>query len=55
MNNSHQTIAQQIAAAASAFEQRLTGRVPRSVTVVLSGTALRLAGSEAQASTSKFW
>ena len=34
------TVAQQIADAASAFEQRLTGRVPKSVTVVLSEETL---------------
>jgi uncharacterized protein YbcI len=34
------TVAQQIAEAASTFEHRLTGRVPKSVTVVLSGETL---------------
>jgi len=33
-------VAQQIAEAASAFEERLTGRVPKSVTVVLSEETL---------------
>jgi hypothetical protein len=36
MGKPDSTVAQQIAEAASAFEQRLTGRVPKSVTVVLS-------------------
>jgi uncharacterized protein YbcI len=36
MNKSKSTTAQQIAQAAIAFEQRRTGHVPRSVTVVLS-------------------
>jgi uncharacterized protein YbcI len=34
------TVAQQIARAASAFEERLTGRAPRSVAVVLSGETM---------------
>ena len=34
------TVAQQVAQAASAFEQRLTGRAPRSVTVVLGQETL---------------
>ena len=33
-------VAQQLAEAASTFEHRLTGRVPKSVTVVLSGETL---------------
>ena len=36
MDQSHSTVAQQIARVASAFERRLTGHAPRSVTVVLS-------------------
>ena len=36
MNQIKSTVAQQIAQAAIAFEQRRTGHVPRSVTVVLS-------------------
>jgi uncharacterized protein YbcI len=40
MKQSHSTRAQQIAQAASAFEQRLTGHLPRSVTVVLSEDTL---------------
>ena len=40
MDKSEPTVAQQIAAAASAFEERLTGHVPRSVTVVMSGETL---------------
>lgn len=36
MPKPHASMAQQIAAAASAFEQRRTGHTPRSVTVVLS-------------------
>jgi uncharacterized protein YbcI len=40
MNNLHSTRAQQIAKAASAFEHRLTGHHPRSVTVVLSEETL---------------
>jgi uncharacterized protein YbcI len=36
MKQSHSTSAQQIAQPACAFEHRLTGRLPRSVTVVLS-------------------
>ncbi len=34
------TVAEQLAQAASAFEERLTGRAPKSVTVVLSDTTL---------------
>jgi uncharacterized protein YbcI len=34
------TVAQQLAAAASAFEERMTGHAPKSVTVVLSDTTL---------------
>jgi uncharacterized protein YbcI len=37
---SESTVAEQIARAASAFEERLTGRAPQSVTVVLSGETL---------------
>jgi uncharacterized protein YbcI len=40
MGKTDSTVAQQIAEAASAFEQRLTGRVPKSVTVVLSEETL---------------
>ena len=40
MNQTRSTVAQQIAQAASAFEQRLTGHAPRSVTVVLSEDTL---------------
>jgi uncharacterized protein YbcI len=40
MSQFESTRAQQLARAASAFEQRLTGRVPRSVTVVLSEETL---------------
>jgi uncharacterized protein YbcI len=40
MDQSGMTRAQRIALAASAFEQRLTGHAPRSVTVVLSDTTL---------------
>ena len=40
MNQSKSTIAQEIAQAASAFEQERTGHVPRSVTVVLSDNTL---------------
>ncbi len=40
MDKPHATMAQQIAAAASAFEQRRTGHAPRSVTVVLSEETL---------------
>jgi uncharacterized protein YbcI len=40
MDQSHSTVAQQLAEAASAFEQRLTGHAPRSVTVVLSENTL---------------
>jgi uncharacterized protein YbcI len=40
MNQDRPTVAQQIAQAASAFEQRRTGHVPRSVTVVLSEDTL---------------
>jgi uncharacterized protein YbcI len=40
MDQSHSTMAQQIARAASAFERRRTGHAPRSVTVVLSGETL---------------
>ena len=40
MDQSHSTVAQQIARAASVFERRRTGHAPRSVTVVLSGETL---------------
>jgi uncharacterized protein YbcI len=40
MKQSHSTRAQQIAQVASAFQHRLTGRLPRSVTVVLSEDTL---------------
>ena len=40
MNKSHSTMAQQVARAASAFEQRRTGHVPRWVTVALGGDTL---------------
>ena len=40
MDNSHSTMAQQIAQAASAFEQLRTGHGPKSVTVVLSEETL---------------
>jgi uncharacterized protein YbcI len=36
----HSTVAEQLAQAASAFEKQLTGRAPKSVTVVLSDTTL---------------
>jgi uncharacterized protein YbcI len=40
MDQSKETVAQQVARAASAFERRRTGHAPRSVTVVLSGETL---------------
>jgi uncharacterized protein YbcI len=40
MDKSASTVAQQLARAASAFEQQRTGHVPRSVTVVLSEDTL---------------
>ena len=40
MVKSDPTVAQSIAVAACAYEERLTGRVPRSVTVVLSEETL---------------
>ena len=40
MNRSNSTMAQQIAEAASVFEQQRTGRLPKSVTVVLSENTL---------------
>src|SRR5205085_8206579 len=40
MAKSSATVAQQIAKAASAFEQQTTGHAPTSVTVVLSGDTL---------------
>ena len=40
MNKSNSTMAQQIAEAASAFEQQRTGQLPKSVTVVLSENTL---------------
>ena len=40
MNKADSTVAKQIAQAASAFEERRTGRAPKSVTVVLSGETL---------------
>ncbi|MEX2137823.1 MAG: Na-translocating system protein MpsC family protein [Pirellulales bacterium] len=39
-NKLSSTVAQQLAEAASAFEERLTGHAPKSVTVVLSDTTL---------------
>ena len=43
MNNSSSTMEQQIAQAASDFEQQRTGHVPKSVTVVLNGDMLVIA------------
>jgi uncharacterized protein YbcI len=40
MNKSDRTMAQQVALAASAFQQQRTGHAPKSVTVVLSGDTL---------------
>jgi uncharacterized protein YbcI len=40
MDESNSTVAQQIAQAARAFEQRRTGHVPKAVTVVLNGDTL---------------
>jgi uncharacterized protein YbcI len=40
MDHSRSTVAQQIALAASAFQQERTGHVPSAVTVVLSGDTL---------------
>jgi uncharacterized protein YbcI len=40
MNQSKSTVAQQLALAASSFEERRTGRVPESVTVVLTENTL---------------
>jgi uncharacterized protein YbcI len=40
IDRSNSGMAEQVARAASAFEQRLTGRVPKSVTVVLSEDTL---------------
>ncbi|MBI3410925.1 MAG: DUF2294 family protein [Planctomycetes bacterium] len=40
MNQSKSTVAQEIALAASTFEQRRTGRSPKSVTVVLTENTL---------------
>jgi uncharacterized protein YbcI len=40
MNKSNSTMAQQVAQAASAFEERRSGHAPRSVTVVLSEETL---------------
>ena len=40
MEQADLTMAQQVALAASAFEHRLTGHAPKSVTVVLSGETL---------------
>src|SRR5207244_7406754 len=39
-DQSHPTIAERLARAASAFERRLTGHPPKSLTVVLSGETL---------------
>ena len=47
MNRSKSTMAQQIAQAAIAFEQRRTGHVPKSVTVVLSEGTLVITLHEA--------
>jgi uncharacterized protein YbcI len=47
MDNSHFTMAQQIAQAASAFEQRRTGHVPKSITVVLNENTLVITLNEA--------
>jgi len=43
MNNSNSTMARQIAQAVTAFEDRRTGHVPTSVTVVLSENTLVIA------------
>ncbi|MCL4206136.1 MAG: DUF2294 family protein [Pirellulaceae bacterium] len=40
MNKSDRTMAQQVALAASAFQQQQTGHTPKAVTVVLSGDTL---------------
>lgn len=40
MNQTKSTVARQIAVAASTFEQRRTGRLPKSVTVVLTENTL---------------
>jgi uncharacterized protein YbcI len=40
MNQSNSTVAEQIALAANTFEQRRTGRAPKSVTVVLTENTL---------------
>lgn len=40
MDKSNRTMAQQVAVAASAFQQQRTGHTPRAVTVVLSGETL---------------
>jgi uncharacterized protein YbcI len=47
MNKSHSTMAERIARAAIAFEQRRTGHVPKSVTVVLSEGTLVITLHEA--------
>src|SRR5204862_6310125 len=47
MNNSNVTVADRIARAASAFEERRTGHVPHSVTVVLSEGTLVITLHEA--------
>jgi len=43
MNQSNETVAQQLARAASAFEERRTGHAPQAVTVVLSEDTLMIA------------
>src|SRR5436305_1726648 len=43
MNQSKETVAQQLARAASAFEERRTGHAPQAVTVVLSEDTLVIA------------
>src|SRR5229473_476310 len=47
MHNSQFTMAQQIAQAASAFEQRRTGHVPKSISVVLNENTLVITLHEA--------
>jgi uncharacterized protein YbcI len=47
MTESQSTMAQQVAQAASAFQQQSTGHVPKAVTAVLSGDTLVVTLSEA--------
>ena len=46
MTESQSTMAQQVAQAASTFQQQSTGHVPKTVTVVLSGDTLAFSANQ---------